>query len=392
MSRAFISYARNDGMEIASEIYEKLQLHNLNPWRDTANLISGHPWDESIDDAIADSYAMIVVATDLAVVSAGVTYEWATAQALKNIRLILIFFPGKRDLLPKQINILHQLEWGTMDFWGKLINDLKQAQLEDQLINVRIPVEADAELKFIAKMAFSSIYSEEENLHAIDKLFDMDNDPFSREIIINGLNSRRQTIVDHILNRMKNSGFTDIRVIPSLLKLLFLPIEGNSKEQRRKEHLVHLAKVILVDFDDDTWDILYHHINNTDSSIEKIRSSELALIYNPRFVLPFICSWLNENDDHFFDTSIKIITGLISQYRATQSGIFTDLTIKYPSEIPNLIGEIVLPSIRDIINKKLKDSSFKDSLEKRKFQDLLIKIKSLPEVMQSANSILLSTM
>jgi hypothetical protein len=245
MSRVFISYARRDGIPYAEEIEQRLALHKLNPWRDITDIAAGHPWNREIDDAIADSYAMIVITTEAACKSVGVTYEWTRALTLGNTKVIVIYFPDKRNHIPQQLNTLHQLEWGHMDFWVKLTETLQRFQAEDGLVEVRIPVEADSQLKRLALQAFNNTFSWDTNVHAINALIDMPNDAVARQILINGLNSRRYRTVEHILKKMNEYGFQDECSFQKLYEILTTPKAEDTKSETRQAALRELVAEIL---------------------------------------------------------------------------------------------------------------------------------------------------
>jgi len=76
----FISYARADGHEIATELRDDLLDKGFNVWQDIINMDAGDKWWQQIKDAIAESTIMILVLTDGALESAVVHDEWTHAR------------------------------------------------------------------------------------------------------------------------------------------------------------------------------------------------------------------------------------------------------------------------------------------------------------------------
>jgi hypothetical protein len=74
----FVSYAREDN-EFAREVIRRLREWNRNPWNDQNNLRAGWNWQVSIDEALRNAEALIVVLSPHATRSQYVIYEWAFA-------------------------------------------------------------------------------------------------------------------------------------------------------------------------------------------------------------------------------------------------------------------------------------------------------------------------
>lgn len=246
MSRVFISYARADGIPYAEEIENRLLSHKLNPWRDKKDIPGGNPWNIEIDEAIADSYAMIVIATETACTkSIGVTYEWARALGAGNTKVLVVHFDDF-DKVPKQLSAFNQYKWGEPEFWYKLIRDLQRFQTEDSLVGVRVPVEADAQLRELARRAFNPIHSQDENCKALDALFDMHDDPIARQILINGLNHRSYSLVNHILLKMAAYRFDEDDAFEKLITFVFMPVSDDAIAEQKWNHVrrQHAANVL----------------------------------------------------------------------------------------------------------------------------------------------------
>lgn len=86
MSQVFISYSRSD-RHYAQRLADRLKSENFDVWWDKDSLLPGDKWDPMLDDAISQSFALVVILTPNAIKSHWVTYEWTFASALQ-IRVI----------------------------------------------------------------------------------------------------------------------------------------------------------------------------------------------------------------------------------------------------------------------------------------------------------------
>lgn len=80
--RAFISYARKDGEEIAKELFERLEKEapGIALWWDRARMEGGKGWRKQIRDAIDQSKFLILVMTEGALLSETTRWEWKYAR------------------------------------------------------------------------------------------------------------------------------------------------------------------------------------------------------------------------------------------------------------------------------------------------------------------------
>jgi len=122
--RVFISHANDDG-DFAELIKYKLEKVGFEAWIDTDRLIVGDDWRQKIDDAIKNSFALIVVVTPEAKVSEYVTYEWAFAWGA-NIKVVPIML--KPTQLHPRLESLHYLDFSNRRArpWIRLIKKLKE--------------------------------------------------------------------------------------------------------------------------------------------------------------------------------------------------------------------------------------------------------------------------
>lgn len=82
MSHLFISYARQDS-EFANQVKDILESKQVKVWIDTDRLQVGIDWRGTIDTAIDEAFAVIVIMSPDANTSNYVTYEWSYAWGAK---------------------------------------------------------------------------------------------------------------------------------------------------------------------------------------------------------------------------------------------------------------------------------------------------------------------
>lgn len=337
MSKVFISYSRADGAEEAKRLYELLRVYGIETWRDVDSQRIGEEWTKAIDGAIDDSYAMIVIATEGAMASTAVTYEWARALGLgKDTIKILVIQKCKWDRIHKQLWVYHISQEGEPNLDYSLMDALTQYRNQDGITHVRIPSEADPELRQLAHLAYDIRYGIDSNLEAIRRLADMDDD-IARLILINGLNKREDTIRQYILKLMDENRFDDERAIPILLHIALKGRHSNSFIENRR---------------------------NEDRS-----GANNILRWMPQKALPYLEVELltGEDADHVslvLNTIerlslgariIPLISALITKLNANRSIVFLaidrlkkpllDPHIRNSGDFPTLVGEFIVPAL-----------------------------------------------
>ena len=85
MQYVFISY-KNEDLDFAENIVNRLARAGFTAWTD-ARISAGEEWQTTIDQAIRDAFALVVIMTPEAKDSEYVTYEWAFA-AGANVKVI----------------------------------------------------------------------------------------------------------------------------------------------------------------------------------------------------------------------------------------------------------------------------------------------------------------
>ena len=128
----FISYSRKDS-KFAEDLKKKLEAANVEVWTDKSRLVPGEDWQEGIDQAIKDSFALITVMTPTAKASQYVTYEWAFAQGInKGTAAVSPIHPEVKIIpilleptsLHPRLNKLHYFDFTdyTKQPWNELTN------------------------------------------------------------------------------------------------------------------------------------------------------------------------------------------------------------------------------------------------------------------------------
>lgn len=122
MPQIFISY-QHDDVDFAENLKHRVEQAGFTTWMDD-RLHAGEEWRESIDQAIKESLALIVVMTPAAKASEYVTYEWAFAWGA-GVRVIPIML--KQTPLHPRLDSLQYLDFTHRARpWGKLVDQLKQ--------------------------------------------------------------------------------------------------------------------------------------------------------------------------------------------------------------------------------------------------------------------------
>jgi hypothetical protein len=94
MSHVFVSYSGEDG-DFADSMVRQLHDNGFEVWIDTERLAAGDDWRQGIDEALKQSFAVIVVMSPEAKSSEYVTYEWAFAIGLGKMVIPILIKPTK---------------------------------------------------------------------------------------------------------------------------------------------------------------------------------------------------------------------------------------------------------------------------------------------------------
>src|SRR5258708_32003422 len=109
MKHVFVSYARED-MDFARQLTKQLRESGRIPWQDLRNLRGGDNWQATIDDALRNAEALVVVMSPQATKSQYVTYEWAFALGA-GVRVIPVV--KKRTELHPRLSTIQHIDFTT---------------------------------------------------------------------------------------------------------------------------------------------------------------------------------------------------------------------------------------------------------------------------------------
>jgi HEAT repeat protein len=130
MGHVFISYDSEDG-DFVIEVIRQLEDAGFRIWSQHAQLRAEGEWRESIDDAIRDAFALLVILTPKARESEQISYEWTFGLGVGTNVIPLI---RQETDLPSRLDAMRKLDF-TDDTglpWGKLIRRIQEAYDQGQ--------------------------------------------------------------------------------------------------------------------------------------------------------------------------------------------------------------------------------------------------------------------
>lgn len=134
MAKVFISYAHDDVGDFISYVELKLREDDFEYWRDNDGIRGGDDWPLKIDDALRESFALLLIKTPKAIQSQYVTYEWifALGRGIKVIPLLAVPV-DEAEVHPRLHRIQHiDCTDSRHKFrpWHEVVDQLKKAQSE----------------------------------------------------------------------------------------------------------------------------------------------------------------------------------------------------------------------------------------------------------------------
>ncbi len=129
MSHIFISYSRRN-VEFAEQLLRRLQEQGFEVWMDSV-LPAGYDWRQEIDQAIRESFVMLVLVSPEAKASEYVTFEWAFAlgSGIKVIPLVV-----EPSTLHPRLESVQHIDFSKPDrqelAWNRLLEALRHIQNE----------------------------------------------------------------------------------------------------------------------------------------------------------------------------------------------------------------------------------------------------------------------
>lgn len=217
LQHVFISYKHEDHA-FANKLIHQVQVAGFRVWIDNEQLRAGENWREAINDAIRDSFALILIITPEARLSEYVTYEWAFAQGA-GVKVIPIMLRETPFLHP-QLDVLQYLEFTDTASapWDRLIRRLQEVQGEHQPNTISLSRDAPP----VVKQAVAALdnHNAEERRQALQSLAQM-NHPSAYAALLNAAqHPLRDVRVDASFMLAKQTNNQDFAAVPGLVEAL----------------------------------------------------------------------------------------------------------------------------------------------------------------------------
>ncbi|MCA0455029.1 MAG: HEAT repeat domain-containing protein [Chloroflexi bacterium] len=213
----FVSY-KHEEQEFVEMLIRQLLAAGFKVWIDTEQLRAGENWRESINDAIKDCFALILVISPESKASQYVTYEWAYAQGA-GVKVIPLLYKATEKLHP-QIENLQYLDFTdrARPSWDKLMRRLFELQGEHQPHSVI--VSRDAPTAVHTAVAALDSHNAEERRSALKSLAQM-NHPTAYAALVGAVqHPMRDVRVDAAFLLAKQTNYKDAAAVPGLLDAL----------------------------------------------------------------------------------------------------------------------------------------------------------------------------
>ncbi|MBZ0289589.1 MAG: HEAT repeat domain-containing protein, partial [Anaerolineae bacterium] len=213
----FLSYKHQDST-FANDLIRRVQAAGFTLWVDADQLRAGENWRETINLAIKDSFALVVIITPESKTSEYVTYEWAFAQGAGVKIVPVLLRPTK---LHPQLEVLQYLDFSDpyVQPWERLIARLKELQAQFQTNSLSLPNDAPAPVRG-AVMALDS-HNAEERRSALRTLAQMNN-PAAYAALVNAVrHPMRDVRVDAAFMLAKQTNNKETAAVPGLVEALY---------------------------------------------------------------------------------------------------------------------------------------------------------------------------
>ena len=213
----FLSY-RHQESAFANELIRRVQAAGFMMWVDAEQLRAGENWRETINLAIKDSFALVVIITPDSKTSEYVTYEWAFAQGAGVKIVPVLLRPTK---LHPQLEILQYLDFTDpyVQPWERLIGRLKELQGQFQTNTLSLPNDTPNPVRS-AVLALDS-HNPDDRRSALRTLAQI-NHPTAYTALVNAVrHPMRDVRVDAAFMLAKQSGNKDTSAVPGLIEALY---------------------------------------------------------------------------------------------------------------------------------------------------------------------------
>jgi HEAT repeat protein len=212
----FVSYKHGDH-DFSAMLIRQLQGAGFNVWVDSEQLRAGENWREAINEAIKESFALVLVITPESKASEYVTYEWAFAQGAGIKVVPLLRKPTK---MHPQLEILQYLDFTDLTNlpWDRLVRRLRELRGENPPNSVVVARDAPASVKS-AVVAMDS-HNPDDRRAALRSLAQM-NHPAAHAALIGAVqHPMRDVRVDAAFMLAKLTNNQDAAAVPGLLDAL----------------------------------------------------------------------------------------------------------------------------------------------------------------------------
>lgn len=213
----FVSYKHEDD-DFAGMLIRQLQVAGFAVWIDTEQLRAGENWRESINLAIKESFALILVISPEAQLSEYVTYEWAFAQGA-GVKVVPLLLRPTIKLHP-QLEMLQYLDFTdrARPPWDKLMRRLWEIQGESQPYTV--PISRDAPPAVKSAVAAMDSHNPEERRQALKSLAQMNHSAAYAALVGAVQHPLRDVRVDAAFLLAKQTQYQERAAVPGLLDAL----------------------------------------------------------------------------------------------------------------------------------------------------------------------------
>jgi hypothetical protein len=216
-NHVFVSY-KHEEQAFVEMLIRQLQAAGFPVWIDTEQLQAGENWRESINAAIKDSFALILVISPASKASQYVTYEWAYALGV-GVKVIPVLLKPTEKLHP-QIENLQYLDFTdhARPTWDKLLRRLWELQGENQPHSVTIS--RDAPPTVVTAVTALDSHNAEERRSALMSLA-QNNHPAAYAALVSAIqHPMRDVRVDAGFLLAKQTNYKDSAAVPGLLDAL----------------------------------------------------------------------------------------------------------------------------------------------------------------------------
>lgn len=212
----FVSYKHED-LDFATMLIRQLQVAGFSVWIDSEQLRAGENWRESINYAIKEAFALVLVISPEARQSEYVTYEWAFAQGA-GVKIVPVML--RPTAMHPQLEMLQYLDFTdrARPPWDKLIRRLWEVQGESQPYTVSVARDAPPAVK--SAVAALDSHNADERRQALKSLAQMNHKAAYAALVGAVQHPMRDVRVDAAFLLAKQTNYQEAAAVPGLLDAL----------------------------------------------------------------------------------------------------------------------------------------------------------------------------